>query len=1241
MTPRRNLIFISCFSVLTTYLLSAQDRISGTVRPDETVSLTRHVHPSARPEYDLGSADPSMQISYATLHLTPAAGLEAFLAEQQSASSPNFHRWLTPEQFGDRFGLSRGDTEKVRVWLESQGLKVHDVARGRLWITFSGSAAQVGRAFQTQIHRYNVNGTSHFANVSAPRIPAAFQNAVSGVDGLHDFVPHPMHVAAQQQPGDNIGSGHYLAPDDMATIYNISPLYLAGTDGTGQKLAVIGRSGILLSDIQTFRKQFNLSAKDPQIILYGSNPGIVAADMVESDIDLEWSGAIAPNADILFVYATSVTTAAQYAVDQNLAPVMTYSYGSCEAENNTNQRGVAQQANAQGITWFASSGDAGATACDRNGPTPQATKGVSVGLPSSFPEITAVGGTEFNDGTGAGYFSSTNDPNGGSALSYIPERAWNDAALTNSIEGTGGGASIFFAKPVWQTGPGVPNDNARDTPDISLPASPNHYGYVVYSNGNRVIYGGTSVSSPEWAGLAALLNQTLTTDPSSPSRLGNINPQLYRLAQSSPNVFHDTTAGDNKMPCAQSSPNCVDGFAGFSAGPGYDQATGLGSVDATQFVHGWTTGTTSTTSLGAIPSTVNLGDTVQLTATVKGGSVTPSGTVTFISNDTAIGSSPLDANGVASLSVSAALTTAGDGTVKALYSGDGVYYPSYASATVTLNLPPSGALVVPFITPNPVYKDGTTNNWPFTVSLNEKAGVAATLSTFTIAGNNDLSLFSTTKIPAHGSISAAIVSNGLTVPVNRPFVFAGTDANGQSWTQQLTVSFLAAQGTYIIPGMSLTTPLATVQQNNPAPSGCEWSLPVILQETGGFEVTLTAFTATGSSLTSQLQSIFGTQRLAPFGMLAGTVCFPAGTATGTKVLTITGTSELGTTVTAPLSIPLAPPPASVVMFTASAASVTVAAAPGANANPATIDLTFAGGNSQWTASISPSNRASTWLTVSPTAGVGAAQLSIQASAQGLSVGVYNALLSIQAADTDQKLIQIPVTFAVGPAGNMTIVGLQNAFSYGSTFAPGMAMSVYGTSLANATSAAPARRFPLPLTLQGVSATVNGVSAPLYFVSPGQVNIQVPYETGAGPAVVAINNAGQIAYYPFTVVPIAPGLYSSAISNTTGQLVSSASGGDLLLLFTTGEGDVTPSLATGATPSSTITDPMQLPHARQPIQVTVGGVTAQVLFAGIPSGVAGLTQIDFYVPASAPLGSQQVVVTVGGVASQPITLNVTP
>ncbi len=200
------------------------------------------------------------------------------------------------------------------------------------------------------------------------------------------------------------------------------------------------------------------------------------------------------------------------------------------------------------------------------------------------------------------------------------------------------------------------------------------------------------------------------------------------------------------------------------------------------------------------------------------------------------------------------------------------------------------------------------------------------------------------------------------------------------------------------------------------------------------------------------------------------------------------------------------------------------------------------------------------------------------------------------------------------------------------------MSVYGTNLASSTVLAPKNRFPLPLSLGGVSATVNGISTPLYYVSPGQINIQIPYETGAGTAVLAVNNNGQIASYSFPVSVVAPGLYGSAI-DLTGSPVISALPGEVLLLFITGEGDVTPSLATGATPSSTITDPTKLPHARMPISVTVGGVAGSVLFAGIPNGVAGVTQIDLALSPDTPIGPQPVVVTVGGVASPPMTLNV--
>jgi uncharacterized protein (TIGR03437 family) len=199
----------------------------------------------------------------------------------------------------------------------------------------------------------------------------------------------------------------------------------------------------------------------------------------------------------------------------------------------------------------------------------------------------------------------------------------------------------------------------------------------------------------------------------------------------------------------------------------------------------------------------------------------------------------------------------------------------------------------------------------------------------------------------------------------------------------------------------------------------------------------------------------------------------------------------------------------------------------------------------------------------------------------------------------------------------------------------MLMSVFGTGLSPATQHAP--QVPLPLTMQGVTATVNGYPAPLLDVSPEQLNVQVPYEAGAGPAILGVNNNGQVAYFPFTVQANAPGIFMTL--DGAGKLVPFASGkrGDILLAFITGEGAVTPPVYTGRTP--TTADVTKLPAPAAPISITVGGVAATIQFVGIPRGLVGVTQINFTVPASAPLGDQPVVVTVGGVQTAAVTLTV--
>jgi len=1214
--------------------LLAADRITQPADPGRSVALRGHLHPEAVAANDRGAVDPTKEIGYVTLLMKPGSGLEAFLAEQRNPSSPNFHRWLTPEEFGDRFGLSSGDMSQVVAWLKSQGLRVHDVARGRHWVTFSGTARQLSRAFRTEVHQYSFHGETHFANTAQPSVPEAFQDVVAGVEGLSDFGLRPLYHFGEPGPLYNSSSGrHYLAPEDFSTIYNLLPLYAAGTDGTGQKIVVVGRTSVDVADIRTFRKRFNLPANDPQLVLFGTDPGVSAADVPEADLDLEWAGATAPNASIIYVYSTSITTSLQYAIDQNLAPVITESYGSCEVGNSGALRYLAQQANAQGITWLAASGDFGASTCDGSALTPQAAKGLTPDFPSTIPEITAVGGTEFVEGAGS-FWASTASANGGSALSYIPETAWNDAAIRNDFAATAGGASTLFAKPVWQTGPGVPNDNARDFPDISFSASADHDSYLFVSNGSLGAVGGTSVGSPAFAGVVALLNQFLVSRGTlAQPGLGNINPTLYRLAQSTKDVFHDITTGDNKLPCVQGSPNCVDGLVGYSAGPGYDLVTGLGSADAFKLVTEWTLGTGTITTLTATPTTVDLTTSVRLVATVSGsGGVPPSGAVNFLSNHGLIGSAPLTAQGsaaTATITVNAIQALGGDNTVTAFYLGDTVYDGSGGSVSLTLNLPASGSLVVPSISPNPVPKAGSV--WPYTVTLAEKAGVATKLTGFTIDGvTNPVSFFGSGSIPANGRVSSSLAGSGLSVPVVRTFVLTGADADGKAWTQTITANFVGPAGPQIVPAVTLTAAPAAVQQDPNADPSCQWSQQLTIQEQSGYLVMLVSLTAGATSFTSSLQQIFGTTRLAPFGRLHGAVCFSGVTPPTNRTYTLLGAAENGATVSATLNAVFAPAPATPIAFTATRGPATYL---GVNATTK-VDLAFTGGSPQWSVAVSPANRTSTWLTVTPVSGTGNGQLTATATAAGLSNGVYNATLVVQAADSAPQYLNVPITFVVGSGGQTSIAGVSNVFSGDTGLASGMLASVYGAQLANTTQAA--SDIPLPLTMAGVSVTVNGISAPLLYVSPGQVNIQIPNETGSGPAALGLNNNGHVVSSAIDIATAAPGLWTSFV-NTSFAIVNSAKPGDVLTTYMTGDGDLTVFVPTGNVPPSG-TGASRLPMTRLPVTVTVGGVPATVLFSGNVQFV-GVSQLNFTVPDAAPPGVQPVVVTVGGVASKAVNLTV--
>jgi hypothetical protein len=545
------------------------------------------------------------------------AALAQLLAEQQDPDSPRYHAWLTPDKFGEQFGVSRQDLDTITGWLQSQGFRVSEIAAGRRAIEFSGSVEQVEAAFHTQINRYEWNGREHIANAVDISIPAALAPVVKGIVSLHDFGVRSFHHVIPVPQTDFSGGLHALSPYDFAAIYDLAPLWNAGYDGTGQSIAVVGETDIKLSDVAGFRATFGLPANPPIVIVNGQDPGIVPGDETESDLDVEWAGAVAKGATIDFVTSAStnasdgVTLSAEYIVQHATAPVVTLSYGLCEAQAGTANSfygSLWQQAAGEGLAVFVAGGDSGSAGCDAANSTMPASQGFGVNGLASTPYNVAVGGTEFNDmGSTSLYWNASNNAQQASAIGYIPEMVWNESSYgaglpTNNLYAGGGGASAVWPRPAWQTAPGVPSGHTRLTPDVSLTAA-GHDGYLIELEGGLYLVGGTSASTPSFAALMAILNQyTHTTN-------GNPNGRLYALASSAPSVFHDVTTGTNAVPCQGGSPGCstatltnVGVMTGYSAAPGYDLATGLGSVDAMALASNWSAAPTAPVIVSLSPN---------------------------------------------------------------------------------------------------------------------------------------------------------------------------------------------------------------------------------------------------------------------------------------------------------------------------------------------------------------------------------------------------------------------------------------------------------------------------------------------------------------------------------------------------------------------------------------------------------------------------------------------------------------
>jgi pseudomonalisin len=579
------LIVIATFSAIVRAQVPVIDE-------EDRVVLNGNVSPLATARNDMGLSSSNLAMERITLLLRLRSGadeeLSALLAKQHDASSPNYQHWLTPEQYGRRFGASASAISAVVNWLSAHGFVVEEVAPGKGWINFSGNAAHVEETFRTEIHDYLVDGKIYHANAVEPSIPRALTGVVHGVVALNNFPLRYDHkLVGKIDPGTTFTDGsHGIGPADFATIYNLKPLYSVGITGTPVTIAIVGRTDIHVSDVTTFRKLFGLPAKSPVIVHNGADPGDLGGEEeIEALLDTEWSGAVAKNATVKLVVSKTtasnngVTLSAQYIVSHNLAPIMSTSFSQCEqnlgSTANAFWSNLWKQAASQGITAFVASGDSGAADCDSSSAT-KATHGRAVnGLCSPSSDV-CVGGTEFHEGSNPSqYWSNINNPTTlQSVLKYIPEVVWNGSCT--GLSSSGGGVSTIYAKPPFQVAPGVPAGTKRFVPDVSLTAAC-HDGYIVVQGGKCCfLVGGTSAASPSFAGLMALVVQKTGR------HWGNADTVFYPMGKfqytgGTNAVFHDIKIGNNSVP----------GVIGFSAITGYDAATGLGSVNAANMVNKW------------------------------------------------------------------------------------------------------------------------------------------------------------------------------------------------------------------------------------------------------------------------------------------------------------------------------------------------------------------------------------------------------------------------------------------------------------------------------------------------------------------------------------------------------------------------------------------------------------------------------------------------------------------------------
>jgi hypothetical protein len=761
-------------------------RLVGDWRASAPVTLPAATPSLPQAVSDLGVAPAGARLERVMLLLEPSPAqrqaLDAELQNQQTPGSPEYHHWLTPSAFADRYANSASDVAAVVAWLQAQGLQVAPLPMSRGWIEFSGTAAQIEPAFHTQIHSVVTPAGTRMVLAQSVAVPAALRPLIHGLASLDGAVsaaalttPQPVAASpATLAAESSVAHAEALTPQLVAQLLHLDALHAAGTRGSAETIAIAARSNVQPQDVAAFRSTFSLPASPVSVVLNGSDPGLTG-DQAEAVLTASWASVAAPDAQIVVVSAatTSATDGLDLSlaavVDQSLAHTALVGYSACEAALSESHQAfyaaLYRQAAAEGIAVIAAAGDSGPAACHAAGTDATVTTGYAVNALASTPWNTAVG---------ASAFSSAGPTSGASALA-----GWSPLNSADAAYAGGGGSSTLYTAPVWQPLPSqntaaASGGNSRLVPDVALPTALDAgvsrglafcLSDSAPANGcNIVRSGGSSAAAALFAGIAALV-----AEKNGPQ--GNLAPNLYALSRQA-GIFDDVQQGSARLACAAGTPGCgASGQIGYSAAPGYDLATGLGSVNAQKLLSAWATpqangaGAVSVT-MTTVTQTINPSGSVDLAANVTSqtGGPAPTGTVIFFDQSNSAGVTTVAlVPGTGETSTASATVTGvliqGGHPIQANYSGDSVYAATN-SLPVVINVDKSATtLVVTPATLTPAA--GSTLTVTATISAsNPGASAPSGTVNFTLDGVSQGYGKVIQGTPSTSSVSMAVPSAG-------------------------------------------------------------------------------------------------------------------------------------------------------------------------------------------------------------------------------------------------------------------------------------------------------------------------------------------------------------------------------------------------------------------------------------------------------------------------------------------------